>query len=695
MALKQHNRSLHLSTSLGEDALLLASFSGSEEISRLFRYQLELISDDPGIMPQDVVGTPIGWNIELAAGSRRHWNGYVSQLARGDVDREGRRSYRVEVVPWLWFLTQTSDCKIFQEKTVPEILDKVLADFGFADYRTDFRLDHKRWEYCVQYRETDFNFLSRLMEQEGIFYYFAHSDGVHQLVITDHQDAYAELPESKVDFPIDSGSVAVTDHITSWERRFRYVSGKYAQRDFNFMTPGTDLKTESKTVVDLPDIANYEIYDYPGEYPDKETGGGETKLRIEAEESRHDVVNGTSQCKTFQVGGVFQVGEHHDQAEAGAKVVVTSIHHAAAESMAYETGGSSGFDYRNTFACIPADRVFRPARTSPKPIISGIQTAIVTGPEGEEIYPDEFGRVKCQFHWDRYGGMDDNSSCWIRVAQVHAGAGFGGVSLPRIGEEVVISFLEGDPDRPLITGRVYHAQNMPPWELPANKTQSGIKTRSTKEGGPDNANEIRFEDKKGDEQLLIHAEKDQLIEVENDETHWVGHDRTKLIDHDESSTIGNDRSERVGHDESIQIDNDRKEVVSGNENIRIGKNRAERVEQDEQVVVGGKRDQQIGKDDKLQIGGGQVVSIAQDAGLDVDGGRSVSVGKTDSLSVGQDLLIDAGDQIVLKVGKASITMKKNGDILINGKNLVLDGSGKIDVKASKDLKLKGSKIAQN
>lgn len=334
MALQQQNRSLHLTTSLGKDVLLLTSFSGTEEMSRLFRYQLELISDDVGIKPQDIVGTAVGWSSELPSGSRRHWNGYVSQLARGDVDDKGRRNYRVEVVPWLWFLTQTSDCKIFQDKKIPDIIGEVLGDFAFADYKPDFQLDHKKWEYCVQYRETDFNFLSRLMEQEGIFYYFKHRDGAHQMVITDHKNGYDSLPESKVDFPVDTGSSAIADHLTSWERRFQYVSGKYAQRDFNFKTPSTDLKVESKTVVDLPDIAKYELYDYPGEYPDKEAGGAETKLRMEAEESRHDVVNGTSLCKTFQVGGTFEVGDHRDTAEQGAKLVITSIHHAASESMA-------------------------------------------------------------------------------------------------------------------------------------------------------------------------------------------------------------------------------------------------------------------------------------------------------------------------------------------------------------------------
>lgn len=695
MALKQQNRLLNLTTALGDDVLLLSSFSGSEEIGRLFHYQLELISDDPGIKPQDIVGTPVGWSIALPDNSRRHWHGYVSQLARGDVDSEGRRAYRVEVVPWLWFLTQTSDCKIFQEKKVPDIIDEVLGDYGFADFQPDFQLDHKQWEYCVQYRETDFNFLSRLMEQEGVFYYFKHSEGAHQMVISDHKGGYAELPESKVDFPVDTGSRAVTDHITSWERRFQYVSGKCAQRDYNFKTPSTDLISNSQTVVDLPDIANYELYDYPGQYSDKGVGDGETKLRMEAEETRHDVVNGTSACKTFQAGGSFQIGTHRDDAEEGAQVVITSIHHAATEPMAYETSGDGGFDYRNTFSCIPSDRVFRSARTTPRPTISGVQTAVVTGPSGEEIYPDEFGRVKCQFHWDRYGEMDDKSSCWIRASQVHAGAGFGGMSIPRIGEEVVVSFVEGDPDRPLITGRVYHAENQVPWTLPASKTQSGILTRSTKGGSAANANAIRFEDLKDKEQLWIHAEKNQDIEVENDETHWVGRDRKKQIDRNERVGIGNDRTESVGHNENIAIGNDRTENVKKNENISIGNNRNTDVGKNEEVSVGENRQESVGKNEDIQIGGSRTESVGKNEEIAIGENRTMTIGKDNEMQVGKKFALVAGDEILLQTGKASILMKKNGDIQIKGKNITISGSGKINMKASGNMTLKGSKISEN
>ena len=697
MALQQKNRLLNLTTVLGDDVLVLTSFSGNEEIGRLFSYQLDLISDDPAIKPQDLVGTPIGWSIELADNSRRHWQGYVKSLTRGDIDHKDRRNYHVEVVPWLWFLTQTADCKIFQETNVPDIIDQILGEYGFADYQTDFQLEHKDWEYCVQYRETDFNFLCRLMEQEGIFYYFKHDDGAHQMVITDHKDGYYTLPESSVDYPDDVGSRAIEDHLTSWQRRHLFVPGKWAQRDYNFETPTDNLGTDTDTVVDLPDVSNYEMYDYPGEYPDKGVGGGETRLRIEAEETRHDVISATSFCKSFQAGGRFTVGQHRDSDEQGAEVVITAIHHSGGEPMAYETGGDAAGDffYRNTLTCIPSSRVFRTSRSTPKPIISSIQTAIVTGPPGEEIYPDEYGRIKCQFHWDRYGQNDDKSSCWIRVSQVHAGSGFGGIDIPRIDEEVVVSFLEGDPDRPLITGRVYHAQNMPPWELPANKTQSGYLSRSSKNGGKDNANAIRFEDLKGDEQLWIHAEKNQDIEVENDETHWVGRDRDKTIDRDERVGVKRDRSETVGRNETISIGNNRSESVAKNESIRIGETRNTEVGKNEEVNVGENRNESVGKNEDIKIGENRNEKVGKNEEINIGENRSIIIGKNDEIQIGKKLAISAGDEILLQTGKASILMKKNGDIQIKGKDITITGSGKVNVKASGKMTLKGSQIAEN
>ena len=642
MTLTQANRLLHFSCTLGTDVLLLTAFSGTEQFNQLFSYQLELISDTPNIQPKQLVGTPVRWSVQRADGSRRHWHGYVNQMALGDTE-DGRRNYRLTVVPWLWFLTQTSDCKIFQDKTVPDIIKAVLGDYGFADYTPDFKGEHKKWEYCVQYRETDFNFISRLMEQEGIYYYFKHSDGAHKLIMADHSGAYYSLPESKVDLPTDIGGGAVTDHLNTWERRFEFVAGKYAQQDYNFETPSTDLKSEVKGLVDLPNITDYEIYDYPGEYPNLGDGKTETKLRMEAEEAQYELVEATSVCKTFQVGGKFKVGHHPDPAERDkAEVVISAIHHAGNEPMGYEGGSSAaGFDYRNSITCLPSSRIFRPVRSTPKPIISGIQTAIVTGPAGEEIYPDEHGRVKCQFHWDRYGKKDDKSSCWIRVSQNHAGPGFGGVYLPRINEEVVVSFLEGDPDRPLITGRVYHAENKPVYPLPDHKTRNTFRTRSSK--GGEGFNELTFEDKKGDERLYLQAQKNMDVRVLNDSKERIYGNRHQIIGWEQDGKKGGDQRERVWEDKHQNVKKDLVRHVEGNSMLTVGHGDAE---------SGGNVDIKIEKQKTETIGAGSDLTVAGPVNQKIDGPLSMTIGGNHHSKVGGDVAVEAGpaNEIHLKAG---------------------------------------------
>jgi type VI secretion system secreted protein VgrG len=303
-------------------------------------------------------------------------------------------------------------------------------------------------------------------------------------------------------------------------------------------------------------------------------------------------------------------------------------------------------------------------------VVQGSQTAVVVGPSGEEIWVDKHGRVKIQFHWDREGKKDENSSCWVRVSSTWAGKNWGFVQIPRIGQEVIVDFLEGDADRPIITGRVYNAERMP-YDLPGNQTQSGVKSRSSKGGSGENFNEIRFEDLKGSELLYLHAEKDKQVVVENDRTESVGND--------ESISIGNNRTEDVGKDESITIGENRTESVGKDESITIGGSRTESVSKNETIDIGEKRQETVGKDEDVSVGGD----------------RSTSVGKSDELQVGKELLIGVADKIVLKTGDASITMKKNGDIDIKGKNIKVQGSGKVQIKASSDVNIKGSKVTNN
>ncbi|TWU34188.1 type VI secretion system Vgr family protein [Novipirellula artificiosorum] len=656
MALSQKPRFLNLSTPLGDDVLFLTSFSGNEEMSRLFTYQLQMISDDNSIAAKDIVGSNVTFSVELADGSRRHFNGFVNRFIAGDEDREHRRNYRAEVVPWLWFLTRTADCRIFQNKTVPEIIEQILGDLGFSDFELQISLQHKSWDYCVQFRETDFNFISRLMEQEGIFYFFKHADGKHTLVMTDHKGAYIDCPENQVDLPGDFSAIAVKDHLHSWEHHYEFRPGKWAQTDFDFKKPSTSLMTHTDTIVDLPGVDKYEVYDYPGEYVERSDGEMETRLRMEEEEAHHDVVYGTSGCKTFTIGGRFRVGKHHNEDEEGKSYVITEIRHVGTESLGYETGSNSAeTDYSNSFACIPDAVVFRPERRTAKPMISGVQTAIVVGPSGEEIYTDEYGRVKVQFHWDREGKNDENSSCWIRVAQNWAGENWGVLFNPRIGQEVVVDFIQGDPDRPIITGRVYNAEQMPPYDLPSEQTKSTIKTRSSKEGSPDNFNEIRFEDKKGEEELYIHAEKDRNTIVENNDTLNVGVDQTIEIGNNQSLKVGGQNAQEGT--QTIEVLKDQMTTISRGDRstkVEMGNDFLELKMGDCKVLMDlGKSETEAMQSIELKVGSSSVK--VDQMGVEIKGMM---------VSIEGDLITDIKG-LVTKVQGEAVLQAKGGVTMIN------------------------------
>jgi type VI secretion system secreted protein VgrG len=551
VALKQANRLLTLKTPLGDDVLVLTGFSGREELSRLFRYELEMLSHNTSISAPQIVGKNVTFGVKMADDSPRYINGVVRRFTAGDEDRQGRRSYRAEVVPWLWLLTRTTDCRVFQSKSVPEIVEKIFQDLGLSDYSiAQIKGQHPKWDYCVQYRETDFAFVSRLMEEEGIFYFFKHEQGKHTLVMADQKGAYTDLKESEVNYPRDFGTRAIHDHITRWEHGYEYRSGKCAHTDYNFedhparneTTPSKLLMADQASTVKLDKIEKFEIYDYPGGFEQKSDGQNDIKLRMEADEAEYDVVEAESKCRSFTPGGKFKVKDHLSKSEQGKQYVITAIEQSASEPGVYETDATPGEDYKNSFTCIPATVTFRPPRITPKPVIQGSQTAVVTGPQGEEIWPDKYGRVKVQFFWDREGKRDEKTSCWVRCMQSSAGKGWGTMFLPRIGQEVVVSYLDGDPDRPLITGLVYNADQMPAYTLPDEKTKSYLKTNSTP--GGQGYNEIRFDDTQGNEQLYIHGQHDFDLHVEND--------RKEKIDGDQSLTIGGSQQEKIGSNHLVE-----------------------------------------------------------------------------------------------------------------------------------------------
>jgi type VI secretion system secreted protein VgrG len=580
--------------------------------------------------------------------------------------------------------------------TVPDIIEDVFKYYGFNDYKLKLTATYPKWEYCVQYRETDFNFVSRLMEQEGIYYYFEHEDGKHTLVLADSISAHNPFPgyEDVTFYELEKGA-AGREVITDWTMEKEVQPVASALQDFDFKKPKTSLLSSSN-VSRQYGKAEYEMYDYPGDYLDHGEGQRLADVRLNEFQSQYEVLYGKATARGLVTGCTFKL-KNHPRKDQNREYLITGVK-LQADAGEFASGGSAGGE-GEFFSCnltaIDKSQQFRPERLTPKPTVQGPQTAIVVGPKGEEIYTDEHARVKVHFHWDRHDKSDENSSCWIRVSQHWAGKTWGSIHIPRIGQEVMVEFLEGDPDRPIITGRVYNADQVPPYDLPANKTQSGIKSRSSKGGAAPNFNEIRFEDLKGSEQLYIHAEKNQDNVVENDETTKVGHDRTENVGNNENITIGKDRTENVGNDETINISGNRTETVTKDESITINGGRTEQVAKDENITINGGRTENVSKDESITIGGGRTEEVSKDESVTVGGGRTVSVAKDDSLSVGKNLTIDAGDSISITTGNASITMKKDGTISISGKDIQIEGSGAIDAKASKNITMKGQKILQN
>jgi type VI secretion system secreted protein VgrG len=697
MAITQATRKVQITTPLGKDTLIVSQFSAVEQMSSLFQFDISMLSEKGELSPDDILGKEVTLKYDLPNGQKRFFHGFVTEFSQGATSNRFHH-YQATVRPWFWFLTRSADCRIFQNKDVGEIFEEVVKPYGFTHYKLKLTGALNKMDYCVQYRETDFNFISRLLEQEGISYHFQHADGKHTMVLANDNSAHEKVPgyETVPYFPPDAPDAArERDHLEEWSFTKSVLPGTYATTDYDFTAPKNALGGNS-SISRSHAHSKFEIFDYPADLAKFDSGETSriAKIRVQEIQATHMVGRGKGNAAGLASGYKFKL-EKYTRSDLNIEYLVTGARYLITSDAGAAGGADPGAECTIALDAIDAKAPFRPARVTPKPIVQGAQTAIVVGKAGDEIYTDEHGRVKVQFHWDRQGKNDENSGCWIRVAQTWAGKQWGAIHIPRIGQEVIVDFLEGDPDKPIITGRVYNGANMPPYDLPANKTQSGIKTRSSKDGTPANFNEIRFEDKKGSEQLFIHAEKNQDIEVENDETHWVGHDRTKTIDNDETTHVKGNRTETVDKDESITIAGTRTESVDKTETITIAKSRTESVgesesvsiSKDQQLTVGGNRTRDVTKDETITIGKKQQNSIGD--------ARTTSVAKDDTLDVGKKLTINAGDQITLQTGSASITMKKDGTIQIKGKDITIEGSGKINVKASSDVVIKGSKIQQN
>jgi len=544
------------------------------------------------------------------------------------------------------------------------------------------------------------------MEEEGIFYFFKHHSKGHQLILGNSLPTHPQVPEhGTAIFEKVLGGVRHEDRVFEWVKSQELRSGKTTLWDHCFELPHKHLEAD-KEIIDSIQVGTVthklrvggndklELYDFLGGYgilnDGIAPGGGDrpadvakiftdnartTEIRMQQEAVNSILIEGESDCRQFTSGHFFTLERHFN---ADGDYLLTSVTHDA-EFDGYRSHEEKENGYENEFTCIPLSLPFLPPLVTPEPSICGAQTAVVVGPPGDEIFTDKYGRVKVQFHWDREGKHNGDSSCWIRVATSWAGKQWGAISIPRIGQEVVVEFVEGDPNDPIIVGSVYNAEMMPPFKLPEEKTQRGVLSRSSTGGNPETCNELSFDDKKGQELVYLRAEKDQKISVEHDEIHWVGHDRTKEVDVDEVTTIGHNRSETVGNDETITIGRNRTESVGKNEEITIEENRKEAVGKDEHVIIGGSRKMEVRASEKIQI----------------DENRKTAVGEDDSLAVGKHLRLVAGDEITLTTGAASITMKKDGTIHIKGKDITIEGFGKFMAKSDGPMTLKGMKIDIN
>jgi type VI secretion system secreted protein VgrG len=520
MVFTQENRTITLDTPLGKDELLPTAFRGSEGMSRLFSFEVVAVSHNQAITFEKIVGKNVTIAVVLQDGTERYINGLVSRFSQVGASHQQdtevhATEYRATVVPWLWLLTLTENSKIFQDKSVPDIVEAVFQKRGFQkgkDYTSRLRGNYEKRGYCVQYRETDFQFISRLLEEQGIHYFFEHGKGTHTLVMADDPGENKPCPQQKsARYERAAGGTAEEDMVQVFQKRMEVVPTALTLNDYNFEVPKTDLKVNVPSTKKMTD-RDCEIYDYPGCYETQTKGDRLANIRMQEEEAKIAVFSGVSTCRAFASGQRFELKDYYRPDLNDRQYVLTGIVHEASQGLGM-AGEGEGFNYQNEFTCISHDVPFRPPRETPRPIVQGTQTAIVVGPSREEIYTDKHGRIKVQFHWDRDGKKDENSSCWIRVGQLWAGSGWGAVYIPRIGQEVIVDFLEGDPDRPIVIGCVYHGNNKAPYPLPDEKTKSAIKSETTVGGG--GFNEIRFEDTKGEEELFLRAEKDMNVVVLN------------------------------------------------------------------------------------------------------------------------------------------------------------------------------------
>ena len=717
---RQNQRLLRLSFPHNDapaGALMVANrLEAYEGLSRDFHFTVEVLSDNPDIALKDVMGKMVTVELVREDGGQRYFNGYVFDF-RFVKNDAGFSYYDMVLLPWLAFLRYRRDNYLFHGKSVEDQTDSIFGDYDVQDWKTKALGDDAPMTDACQYDESDYNYLHRRWEAKGWLYWYEHRKDGHTLVLCG--DSTQASPIDGDGQMVWQGNSGVTEcGLTSFSAIRTVAPTAYAASSFDFKSP-RPVRADVPTVNKQGKLPQMEVYEYVGAYGYKDASAGRNFVHLRMEEieaaGKHFEANGDddrSQCGyTFKLAGHSDLPSLGDEDSNDNEFLILEARHSISNN--YETRQSQKSEYRNALVCIRKKIPWRPGRglNSTEPKIYGPQTAIVVGPKGEEIHTDEYGRVRVQFHWDREGGYNEKSSAWVRVASTWAGSNFGFVAIPRIGQEVIVQWLDGNPDRPLITGRVYNQDNMPPWELPANRTQTGILSRSSQGGGYDNANALRFEDKKGAEEVWLHAEKDQRIEVEHDESHWVGHDRSKTIDHDETVHVKHDRTETVDNNETITVHGNRTERVDHNETISIGDNRTEDVGQNETISIGNNRSvtiggnktetitmakaETIGLAKALSIGLGYQTTVGGAMNTTVGLAQFEEVGLSKQTLVGKSYHITVADELTIRVGKSTLTMKSDGSISINGHTLSVGTSGEQAYNADGNIVMNGKKIQEN
>jgi type VI secretion system secreted protein VgrG len=693
----QDNRFMHVESAMGKDLFLLRRLQVKESFSQLFSIHVDLLSHNDNIAPEDIIGSHLALFID-ANGQARPFNGFVKSFIRTGMEKHRFYGYKAELVPWFWFLDKRTNCRVFQNQTVQTIIETLFTELGFHDFKFTLLETHQPLEYCVQYQESDFAFISRLLEQEGMFYFFEHQTDKHILQIVDNSDSFVFLEESTIEH--GSGS-RKKSYFNQWQHQFQYCSGAFVQTDYNFENASMSLLTQTPTSIKLANNSALERFEFPGNYSETQRGQNLTRIRMQQEEARYQSIQANSNIHSLAVGKKFKLLSDEAIADNRKNFFIAEIIHEAFESSYLNDAKKEENKpkYQNQCVCFPEGSIYRPPTITRKPRIDGVQTAVVVGKSGDEIYTDKYGRIKLQFHWDRYGKKNEASSCWVRVATLWAGNKWGTLNIPRVGQEVVVTFVNGDPDQPLVIGSVYNSTHMPPVSLPEGKNYAGMKSRSVK-GDGGSANELSLDDSGSGEQIKLHAKKDYNTTVGNNLTSSVTADATYNVDGNSSSTVkGNNTASVMGnssssvqgnHDYSVKgnrtgtVSGDLTENTSGKAEKTIGATELRNIGSNQTLIIGANQEANIAANQKITVGANQETIVSGNQNMNVTGAQEIT-------ALSHNLVItNASTTSALNV---SITGTSSINLTAAGATISMDGSGITLSKGASSIKITDASVS--